>query len=90
MVLVEEDRLDKIKQSRFCVFMCVCCVLCIILVFLLLFILQADVNLFIMIFSVIVNDDISNILLFIYLGSEQYPYQIQIQKMYYRNSLRYK
>ena len=44
--------------------MCVCCVLCIILVFPLLFILQAHVNLFIMVFSVIVNDDISNILLF--------------------------
>ena len=64
-MLVEEDRLDKTKQSRFCVILYVCCVLCIILVFLLLFILQADVNLFIMIFSVIVNDDISNILIFI-------------------------
>ena len=64
-MLVEEDRLDKIKQSRFCVTLYVCCVLCIILVFLFLFIFQAHVNLFIMIFSVIVNDDISNILLFI-------------------------
>ena len=62
---MEEDRLDKIKQSRFCVILYVCCVFCITLVFLLLFILQAHVNLFIMIFSVIVNDDISNILLFI-------------------------
>ena len=64
-MLVEEDRLDKIKQSRFCVILYVCCVLCIILVFPLLFILQAHVNLFIMVLSVIVNDDISNILLFI-------------------------
>ena len=64
-MLVEEDRLDKIKQSRFCVMLYVCCLLCIILVFLFLFIFQAHVNLFFKIFSVILNDDISNILLFI-------------------------